>query len=100
MKPQQVGIDERSGPSENVEIVALYVCPNPECGNYFGSSTMGDLEKEIVMAPSHARDAGQIRKYRSECPDCKTPRKKRLARLVPVEEVRETERKVKATLDG
>lgn len=100
MKPQKIGVNERSGPSENVEIVAIYVCPNPKCKNYYGSSTMGDLEKEEVIAPSHAKDAGQIRKLRSECPDCKTPRKRRLARLVPAEEVREVERAVKIAQDG
>jgi len=49
-----------------VEInVALWICPTPGCGNYFGSSGTGDLSKmmnkSITQQPTFPR---------SICPDC------------------------------
>lgn len=82
MEPKKQGIDGTTKLPD--EIVIVYVCPI--CKNYYGSSSMGDLAASEVIAPPEARDAGQIRGHRSDCPVCKIPRKKRYARLVPAEE--------------
>lgn len=45
--------------------VVLWICPTPDCGNYYGTSGTGDLSKimnhNINMKPTYTR---------SICPDC------------------------------
>lgn len=93
--PAQQGEHTRSGPPDT--IIVVYVCENfQKCGGYYGSSSMPPLEKEAVIAPVTAKDAGQIRHMRSQCPICGGNRIRRYARLVPQEEVSEAERKIRS----
>lgn len=74
--------------------VVVYVCLTPDCGNYHGSSAMGRLELEKVMAPMHAKDAGQFRHMRSRCPSCGAERQRRWAKIMGVDESREIDQKL------
>lgn len=62
--------------------VKIYVCPNSQCGNYYGSSSMPILENEMNMAPITSRDRGQVRSTRATCPQCGSEREPWMARLV------------------
>lgn len=65
-----------------IETLVVYVCPNPQCSNYYGSSSMGRLEKQWNRALK-----GEKTHKRSQCPNCKSERIRRYARLIPTEEV-------------
>lgn len=72
-----------------IDKIIVYVCPNDECGSYYGSSSMPELEKENVLAPSHAKDAGEVRHTRARCPNCGEERIRCVATLVPIQPVGE-----------
>lgn len=44
--------------------VLLYICPTEGCGNYYGSSAMGNMEN--IQTDSHMRATFP----RKRCPDC------------------------------
>lgn len=56
--------------------IKIWVCPTEGCGNYFGSSSTGDLN---VPAPPRTEDRAPIAKEmgrpyrhtRANCPDCR-----------------------------
>ena len=56
--------------------VQIYVCPKIGCGNYFGSSSAGDLTKEFSGPKTenkhalHAISGSSYRNARSDCPSC------------------------------
>lgn len=93
-EPKKLGPGERSGGHPNEPIIAVYYCQTPGCGNYYGSSTMVNLEIEAVEAPVTSKDAGQIRFMRSRCPDCHQNRVRRYARLISLEEVNEIKKRI------
>ncbi len=93
------GVEKDTMPKE---IITLYVCQNPDCRSYYGSSSMGKLETEANFGP--ATDMGgrlvddRFRGFRSQCPHCKTERVLRYAELVPEKVVEETRKEVKKRL--
>lgn len=57
-------------------LVGFYLCPTPGCGNYYGSSSMVDLSKEVALGRPEdhvpANNPGRIARHtRAECPDCR-----------------------------
>lgn len=80
--------------SETDVVIRVYVCPNPECGNYYGTSTMGHLEHEPNIAGGGSPRPGSVTSYRNRCPACGEARKERLARLIPEAEVATARRRV------
>ena len=71
----RVPVEEQTAPLHLK--VAVYVCPTPGCGNYYGASTMGDLGKQFTGPKVEdraglARATGsEMRHTRAECPDCR-----------------------------
>src|SRR6185295_424656 len=59
-----------------VKVVAVYVCPHPDCYDYHGSSGMGDLDDKKTYPPTEhvaAHEAGTGQRHirsRSVCPTC------------------------------
>lgn len=61
--------------------IHVYVCPTEGCGNYYGTSSMPDLDKEYTGPKTedrHQVPASQsplgivgVRHTRAECPDCR-----------------------------
>jgi hypothetical protein len=94
-KVRRAFVCERRFMSWQEPIITVYYC---SCGNYYGSSTMGELHKMAVMAPSSSEDAGQVRHMRSKCPRCGKNRIKRFARLIPVSDVAAATAEVMKTL--
>lgn len=67
--------------------ITVYICPTPECGDYYGSNGMGDLSKEFT-GPK-VEDKGKLeqetgspyRHSRAECPTCRTERQIHVERI-------------------
>lgn len=58
------------------KVIRVYVCPHEDCTNYFGSSSMGSLDKPnfqaIMRHDEHTNPAKpKIESYRIDCPDCR-----------------------------
>jgi hypothetical protein len=70
-----VTIHEATASRDTVQ-VAVWVCPTPGCGNWYGSSSAGDLARAENRAPN----GGPVTSTRDECPDCKV-RGKRVRRV-------------------
>jgi len=72
------------------DLIVVYVCPNPKCDNYYGTSNMGHLDQmwshNLKHEPTHAR---------SRCPDCYCQRERRYARLISQDEARDALRRVR-----
>lgn len=73
--------------------VTLYICPTMGCDNYYGSSSMPDLEKAITSCTHiETHVGGEVRRNlshsRAQCPDCKAQRVK-VKLLAPVGQVTE-----------
>jgi hypothetical protein len=98
-----IGWDKRSAEEITVEkqqqaiakVVSLYVCPSPECGNYYGASSMGDLSAAENrrsslqnLAEEDPSNWGAVKSHRDECPDCRardvTTHRELVAVTVPV----------------
>lgn len=80
------------------DVVTIYVCLTDGCGNYYGSSSMGNLEKQENIGAVGSGQAGQVTGHRNKCPTCGKPRVRRFARLVPQHEVLEAKQKVLSDL--
>lgn len=76
-------------------IVTLYVCPSKDCGNYYGSSSMGALDEQINYGHSSSAHAGERISSRAKCPSCGAERELRYAKLVPKEDVAEALQQIK-----
>jgi predicted RNA-binding Zn-ribbon protein involved in translation (DUF1610 family) len=50
-------------PKGRVWPITVFVCPN--CGNYYGASSAGDLGQKIVTAKNN-----RVSMPRDRCPDC------------------------------
>lgn len=87
ISPRAVGKNEASGPQDGV--VVIWVCPN--CGNYVGSTMMSGVNLNDQMAHDIF---GKETHPRSQCPNCKSTRIKRFARLIPQDEVDEALKRV------
>lgn len=44
----------------------FYVCPTPNCGNYYGSSGMPDLATSMT----HGGESNERSRARDICPEC------------------------------
>lgn len=76
-------IDRWRGPPEDIVLettkkkINVYVCPTPNCGNYYGVAGMPNLSREFtgpkVEDRAHLEEAtgSQMRHTRAECPDCR-----------------------------
>lgn len=57
--------------------IAVYVCPTPGCGNYYGTNAMPDLTKEFSGAKLddagaiEAKGQSRFKQSRADCPDCR-----------------------------
>jgi hypothetical protein len=57
--------------------IQVYICPEPGCGNYYGSASMPDLSKRFSgpkLEDTHklAQETGSpVRHSRAACPDCR-----------------------------
>lgn len=78
----------------SVEIIRVYVCPNPDCNNYYGTSSMGKLENEPNIAPPESNKAGEVVSYRNKCPDCGENRIERYAKLIDADDVAQIRGKI------
>lgn len=60
--------------------INVYVCENPKCGNYYGSSNMPLLEESmqkpmVEQVYDHEQKTGsRYRHSRAQCPDCRGER--------------------------
>jgi hypothetical protein len=70
-----VTIHEATASRDTVQ-VAVWVCPTPGCGNWYGSSSAGDLARAETRAPN----GGPVTSTRDECPSCRG-RGKRVRRV-------------------
>lgn len=66
-------------------VVKLYVCSTKDCGNYYGSSSMGKLHEEW-----NTDIKGERTTKRSRCPQCGGERVERWAWLIPQDHVKDT----------
>ena len=79
---------------EKLQNITVYVCPNPECQSYFGSSTMPDLSEEFTGPKLDdkeklAQETGSpFRHTRAECPECRVARRMSVQRIPIVVGVR------------
>lgn len=74
--------------------IEMYVCPAPECTNYFGHTGMPDLSTEFTgpMVENKGKleqETGSPHKHnRAECPDCRqrglAVQRTRIVTIVPV----------------
>lgn len=47
--------------------ITVWVCPTPGCGNYYASSSAGDLSQLFNVKPNSSEKTFP----RSRCPDCR-----------------------------
>lgn len=66
--------------------VEVYLCP--DCGHYYGSSSMARLENEVVYGRVEDKKLGKIDREakgtRADCPQCGTRRIRRKAVVLPL----------------
>lgn len=73
--------DTTSQPSVATQTTyTLWICPQPECGNYYGTSSAGDLRKQF-----NQDSKAQVTFPRTRCPDC--TRRGIVSERVPVQVV-------------
>jgi hypothetical protein len=96
VEPRKLGVGERSGLPDEKRFLVVYVCPNPDCGSYYGSSSMPPLETQENRSPI---GGSHVTGTRDQCPTCRTPREKRYAQLVPKTDQAKAEKVVKEALD-
>jgi hypothetical protein len=61
-----------------VKEIRVYVCPTPDCANFYGSSSMGDLTQKLNhrtsmrnLANEDPSEWGKVTGSRAECPYCR-----------------------------
>jgi hypothetical protein len=58
-------------------IIVVYACPTPGCGNYFGSSSSGDMAEVMGQSNGNFEPRPESSWFkRVECPDCRQRGKK------------------------
>jgi hypothetical protein len=68
--------------------IAVYICPTPDCGNYYGTSLMPDLTKEFSgvklddAGSLEAKGQSRYKQSRAECPDCRACGRGRIVRVL------------------
>lgn len=69
---------DQPAPTHTSKTIVVYVCPTPDCRNYYGSSDMGDLSSVFTGPKTENKHALQqatgstAHHSRAACPFCKT----------------------------
>lgn len=73
--------------------IRVYVCPTPECSNFYGCSTMPNLYNEFTGPKTEDKHALEkatghnVRHTRAECPECRVMRKDSDGKPLQVERI-------------